>query len=79
MTLYKLIQESLCQVFIHISPRFFEVGATTKALGTFGLTYSDLKGTFEDDFEALLPWNVKPVLEERRKQRDAALRSAGLT
>jgi hypothetical protein len=26
--------------------------------------------------EALLPWNVKPILEERRKQREAALRSA---
>lgn len=26
--------------------------------------------------EALLPWNVKPVLEERRKQREVALRSA---
>ena len=35
--------------------------------------------TTEDDFEALLPWNVKPILEERRKHRDAALRSAGIT
>lgn len=35
--------------------------------------------TTEDDFDALLPWNVKPILEERRKQRDAALRSAGIT
>jgi len=35
--------------------------------------------TTVDDFEALLPWNVKPILEERSKQRDAALRSAGLT
>jgi transposase len=26
--------------------------------------------------EALLPWNLKPILEERRKQREAALRSA---
>ena len=26
--------------------------------------------------EALLPWNVKPILEERRKRREAALRSA---
>ena len=28
--------------------------------------------------EALLPWNVKPILEERRKQREAALRSANV-
>jgi IS66 C-terminal element len=26
--------------------------------------------------EALLPWNVKPLLEERRKRREAALRAA---
>jgi hypothetical protein len=26
--------------------------------------------------EALLPWNVKPILEERRLRREAALRSA---
>jgi transposase len=29
--------------------------------------------------EALLPWNVKPILEERRKRREAALRSAAAT
>jgi hypothetical protein len=32
-----------------------------------------------DDLEALLPWNIKPVLEERRKRKEAALRSAGAT
>ena len=26
--------------------------------------------------EALMPWNVKPLLEERRKRREAALRAA---
>jgi len=26
--------------------------------------------------EALLPWNVKPLLEERRQRREAALNSA---
>ena len=26
-------------------------------------------------FKALLPWNVKPILEELRKQTAAALRS----
>ena len=31
--------------------------------------------TTMEDLEALLPWNVKPILEERRKQREAALRS----
>lgn len=29
--------------------------------------------------EALLPWNVKPLLEERRQRREAALRSANAT
>lgn len=29
-----------------------------------------------DALEALLPSNVKPLLEERRKRREAALRSA---
>jgi hypothetical protein len=32
--------------------------------------------TTVDALEALLPWNVKPILEERKKYRDAALRSA---
>jgi hypothetical protein len=32
--------------------------------------------TTMEALEALLPWNVKPILEERRKQREAALRSA---
>jgi hypothetical protein len=32
-----------------------------------------------DDLEALLPWNVKPILEKRKKQREAALRSASGT
>lgn len=35
--------------------------------------------TTVDDLEALLPWNVKPILEDRKKQREAALRSAGGT
>jgi hypothetical protein len=35
--------------------------------------------TTVDDLEALLPWNVKPILEERRKRREAALRSVGAT
>jgi hypothetical protein len=26
--------------------------------------------TTVDALEALLPWNVKPILEERRKRRD---------
>jgi IS66 C-terminal element len=32
-----------------------------------------------DALEALLPWNVKPLLEERRKRRKAALRSVFAT
>jgi len=32
--------------------------------------------TTVEALEALLPWNVKHVLEERRKRREAALRSA---
>ena len=32
--------------------------------------------TTMEALEALLPWNVKPILEERRKQREAALHSA---
>jgi hypothetical protein len=35
--------------------------------------------TTMDDLEALLPWNVRPILEERRKRREAALRSAAAT
>jgi hypothetical protein len=35
--------------------------------------------TTVDALEALLPWNVKPILEERRKHREAALRSATAT
>jgi hypothetical protein len=29
-----------------------------------------------DALETLLPWNVKPILEEHRKRREAVLRSA---
>jgi len=32
--------------------------------------------TTTEALEALLPWNAKPVLEERSKQRQAALRSS---
>jgi hypothetical protein len=32
--------------------------------------------TTVEALEALLRWNVKPILEERRKRREAALRSA---
>lgn len=32
--------------------------------------------TTVDALEALLPWNVKPILEERKKHKEAALRSA---
>jgi hypothetical protein len=32
--------------------------------------------TTAEALEALLPWNVKPILEERRKRREAALRAA---
>jgi hypothetical protein len=32
--------------------------------------------TTMEALEALLPWNVKPILEERRKPREEALRSA---
>ena len=35
--------------------------------------------TTMDALEALLPWNVKPILEERRKRREAALRAAAAT
>jgi IS66 C-terminal element len=35
--------------------------------------------TTVDALEALLPWNVKPIVEERRKRREAALRSAAAT
>ena len=31
--------------------------------------------TTMEALKALLPWNVKPILEERRKRREAALRS----
>jgi hypothetical protein len=30
--------------------------------------------TTVEALEALLPWNVKPILEERRKRREAASR-----
>lgn len=32
-----------------------------------------------DALEALLPWNVKPILEKRRRAREAALRTAAAT
>ena len=32
--------------------------------------------TTMEALEALLPWNVKPILEERRKRGEEALRSA---
>lgn len=32
-----------------------------------------------DALEALLPWNVKPILEERRRAREIALRTAAAT
>lgn len=35
--------------------------------------------TTVEALEALLPWNVKPILAERRKQSEAALRSAAAT
>lgn len=35
--------------------------------------------TTMDALEALLPWNVKPILEERRRGREAELRTAAAT
>jgi hypothetical protein len=35
--------------------------------------------TTVEALEALLPWNVKPLLQERRQRREAALRSVTAT
>jgi hypothetical protein len=35
--------------------------------------------TTVEALEALLPWNVRPILEVRRKRREMALRAAAAT
>src|SRR3569833_3982252 len=49
------------------SRRGYRTGYHLRALPT---------ATTPEALEALLSWNVKPILEARRKQREAALRSA---
>jgi hypothetical protein len=67
------------------SANLFSMVMTCRVNGVDGFEY--LSYVFEhlpmattlDALEALLPWNVKPILEERRKRREAALRAAAAT